>query len=80
MKKYIFLLLGLALALLAGIQAYAQDLLHGDQPAFYKFTPGIYINGWPRFTITYPKDWVERRPMQQETFRASAPGDFPDAW
>jgi hypothetical protein len=38
-------------------------------------TPGVYVNGWPRFTITYPKDWIEYRPQVQVVFLAGAP-DF----
>jgi hypothetical protein len=44
------------------------------KPTFYRLVPGTYVNGYPRFTIHYPQDWVERRADAQETFRASAPG------
>jgi hypothetical protein len=36
------------------------------------------VNGWPRFTITYPKDWVEVVPFPQEAFRAVSPGGTGD--
>jgi hypothetical protein len=29
------------------------------KPTFISPTPGLYINGWPRFTVSYPKEWVE---------------------
>jgi hypothetical protein len=48
-----------------------------ESPTFYHLVPGTYVNGWPRFTIHYPKEWVERQPMPQEVFRASAPGPLP---
>jgi hypothetical protein len=31
------------------------------------------VNGWPRFTVTYPKDWVEEIPSPGEVFRATSP-------
>jgi hypothetical protein len=54
--------------------AHAQDPVKEDKPTFYRLTPGVYVNGWPRFTITYPKDWVEGRPHAHEVFRTYAPG------
>jgi hypothetical protein len=36
--------------------------------------PGTYVNPWPRFTVTYPKDWVEQQGRLGEVFRAKAPG------
>jgi hypothetical protein len=53
---------------------HAQAPATADAPTFYRLTPGVYVNPWPRFTIHYPKDWVERRPDPLEVFRASAPG------
>jgi hypothetical protein len=53
--------------------AYSQDSANEEKPTFYRLVPGTYVNGWPRFTITYPKDWVEERPALQEVFRMSAP-------
>jgi hypothetical protein len=57
--------------------AYPQAPTPSDTPTFYHPTPGTYVNGWPRFTVHYPKEWVERRPMANETYRASAPGPVP---
>jgi hypothetical protein len=42
-------------AALAHAQAPAIDL----KPTFISPTPGLYVNGWPSFTISYPKEWVE---------------------
>jgi hypothetical protein len=79
MKKPIFL--SLIIAVLFGLSSFAeaqsQNPADEEKPTFYRLIPGVYVNGWPRFTIHYPKDWVERRPMPQETFRVSAPGPVP---
>jgi hypothetical protein len=69
----------MAVMLLAwgSVPAHAQDSAKDDKPTFYHLLPGTYVNGWPRFTVHYPKDWVERHPMPQETFRISAHGPVP---
>jgi hypothetical protein len=56
--------------------AYSQSPAAVDTPTFYRLVPGTYVNGYPRFTITYPKDWVERTPILERggVFRASRPG------
>jgi hypothetical protein len=61
----------LALSLFA--PSHAQDPAKEEKPTFYRLTPGVYVNGWPRFTVTYPKDWIEQRPHPQEVFRAGGP-------
>jgi hypothetical protein len=55
--------------------AHPQDSAKDDTPTFYRLVPGIYVNGWPRLTIQYPKDWVERRPPHPALFRATPPGE-----
>ena len=80
MKKLIPLLLSMAVMLLTWgsvAPAHAQDSAKDDKPTFYRLTPGVYVNGWPRCTVHYPKEWVERPPMPQEIFRASVPGPIP---
>jgi hypothetical protein len=81
MKKPIIVSVIMALIiLLAGsffAPGHAQDPGKEEKPTFYRLIPGVYVNGYPRFTIHYPKDWVERTPFPQETFRASAPGPVP---
>jgi hypothetical protein len=77
MRKSIVLSMAVALLLLAGtstICSSAQDTANDQTPTFYRWTPGTYVNGWPRFTITYPKDWVERRCAGGGLFCASLPG------
>jgi hypothetical protein len=70
----------MAIILVAGgflAPAQPQDPAKEEKPTFYRLTPGVYVNGWPRLTIHYPKEWVERLPMPQEIFRASVPGPVP---
>ena len=42
-----------------------------------KSEPGLYVNGWPTFTLSYPVDWVEKTPELRGAFRAEAPGGSP---
>jgi len=56
---------------------HAQDTAKDEKPTFYRLTPGVYVNGWPRFTVSYPRDWVEQRPQRDWVFRAGAPGLVP---
>lgn len=39
-----------------------------------KSAPGLYVCGWPAFTLSYPADWVELPPQMRQIFRAAAPG------
>jgi hypothetical protein len=73
MKKLIIPLLIVAgIVLIAGFStpSSAQAPTIADTPTFYRLVPGTYVNGWPRFTITYPKEWVETRQVVVEVFRA----------
>ncbi len=77
MKKLIVLSVITAVMLLARgpiAPACAQDSAKDDKPTFYHLVPGTYVNGWPRFTIHYPKDWAEGHLLPQEVFRAGIPG------
>jgi hypothetical protein len=65
MKKLIVLSEILAVTLLVGnffVFVYAQDPANEEKPTFYRLIPGVYVNGWPRLTVSYPKEWVEKRP------------------
>jgi hypothetical protein len=76
MKKPIVASIIIALMLLLWgffAPAQSQDSTREEKPTFYRLTPGVYVNGWPRFTVTYPKDWVEETPQPQEVFRAGNP-------
>jgi hypothetical protein len=81
MKKLIIVSVIMALILLAGgsfTTANAQDLTKEEKPTFYRLIPGVYVNPWPRFTVTYPKDWVEKVVgLFSEYFRAEAPPSSP---
>jgi len=77
MKKPIVALMIMALMLLSWgpfAMAQPQDTPKEDKTTFYLLTPGVYVNGWPRFTVTYPKDWVERRSDVGGLFRAGPSG------
>lgn len=39
--------------------------------------PGLYVNGWPAFSITYPKHWVEKKRGPVIVFTAGDPEGFP---
>jgi hypothetical protein len=83
MKKLIVISVIMAFILLAGssfASAHAQDTAKEDKPTFYRLIPGVYVNGWPRFTVTYPKDWVEHTPYPQEVFRVGVSGPTPEGW
>jgi hypothetical protein len=77
MKKLIVLSVIMAFMLLtwgslAPVQP--QEPTNEEKPTFYRLVPGTYVNGWPRFTIHYPKDWIERIPRPHMLFRATDPG------
>jgi hypothetical protein len=51
--------------------AHAQTLSADLKPTFLSPTPGFYVNGWPAFTVTYPKEWVEQPPFPGQVYRAA---------
>jgi hypothetical protein len=74
MKKWlVFSVLCVILAIVWGgyvpVQAQTADL----KPTFLAPTSGLYVHGWPPFTVSYPKDWVEQPFMPTDVFRAAAP-------
>jgi len=87
MKKLIIVLLITAIMLLAGsFSAFTQAQSPASQvkPTFLAPTSGTYVHGWPAFTVSYPKDWVEQPPsryagMAGEFFRVAAPDSKPFA-
>ena len=77
MKKLIVVPVIAAIMTLAGsvfAPSHAQTPAQADRPTFYHLVPGTYVNGWPRFTVHYTKEWIERYPRPWEEFRAAAPG------
>jgi hypothetical protein len=74
MKKNLILsVLGLILLIVWGGQVFAQNPEVGAKPSFITLTPGQYVNGWPAFTISYPKQWVEQPRRPGEAFRVADP-------
>jgi hypothetical protein len=62
MKRLIVLSLLMAAMLFAGgpaAPAHGQSPPNDLKPTFISPTPGLYVNGWPAFTVSYPKEWVE---------------------
>ncbi len=73
MKRLIIISVLMALTLVGGgIGA----LSHGQSPApdlkptFISPTRGLYVSGWPPFTVSYPEEWVEVPPLPGEVYRA----------
>jgi hypothetical protein len=63
MRKVIILSVFRVPMLLAGTvftAAHAQAPDTDGKPTFYRLTTGIYVSSRLRFTVTYPKDWLER--------------------
>ena len=59
MKKLIALsLLATVMVLEGGFFApvHAQNPANDLKPTFISPTPGLYVNGWPAFTVSYPKE------------------------
>ncbi|MGA2107269.1 MAG: hypothetical protein ABSH25_06465 [Syntrophorhabdales bacterium] len=59
MKKLIVLAIIMAVMVLVAALAHAQAPPNDLKPTFISPTPGLYVNGWPAFTLSYPKEWVE---------------------
>jgi hypothetical protein len=76
-RLIVSLLIMTGMLLMAGLftPGYSQSPATSDTPTFYRLVPGTYVNGWPRFTIHYPKEWVERpiKPALGEAIRVSPP-------
>jgi hypothetical protein len=77
MKKLIAVSLTIAgMVLMAGFftPAHAQAPANDLKPTFISPTPGLYVNGWPPFTVSYPKEWMEQPgPGPTTVFRAGVP-------
>ena len=59
MKKLIVLAIIMAVMVLVAALVHAQAPANDLKPTFISPTPGLYVNGWPAFTVSYPKEWVE---------------------
>jgi len=76
MKKLIILSLLTAIALLGRgflAPAHAQTPPNDLKPTFISPTPGLYVNGWPAFTVSYPKEWEEWPHVPFSYFTAGPP-------
>jgi hypothetical protein len=77
MKELIAISLLTAVMLLTGgfvgpaqAQSPSQDL----KPTFISQTPGLFVNGWPAFTVSYPKEWEQvPNPAPGPVFSAGLP-------
>jgi putative intracellular protease/amidase len=72
-KSIVFFLAYVAVVLLVG-PAFAQDENPADvlKPTFLAPIPGLYVHGWPAFTVSYPKEWAGQPAKPFENFRAAA--------
>ena len=82
MKKLITISLITAVMFLVGsffAPAQAQSPTSDVKPTFIALTPGLYVHGWPAFTVTYPKEWMVMPPWPTILFQAGAarPNLFP---
>ena len=81
MKKLIVLAIIMAVMVLVAALVHAQTPPNDLKPTFISPTPGLYVNGWPAFTVTYPKEWVEWPPVPSSVFcagvsRPDLPADY----
>jgi hypothetical protein len=82
MKQFIVLSLAVALMLSTGgfpTLTHAQTPPSDLKPTFISPTPGVYVNGWPPFTVSYPKEWVtipSQAPATVFQIEASRPGSY----
>ena len=63
MKKLIVLAMIMAVMVLVAGLVHSQGPASDLKPTFISPTPGLYVNGWPAFTVSYPKEWVEQPPV-----------------
>jgi len=82
MKKLIVLSLIMAVVLLVAAPVHAQTPANDLKPTFISPTPGLYVNGWPVFTLSYPKEWVEAALAPGNVFAAGVarPDIAPNAY
>jgi hypothetical protein len=59
MKKLTVLAMIIAVTLVVAALVHAQSPANDLKPTFISPTPGLYVNGWPAFSLSYPKEWVE---------------------
>ena len=57
MKKLIVLAIIMGVMVLVAALAHAQAPASDLKPTLIIPTPGLYVDGWPAFTVPYPKEW-----------------------
>jgi hypothetical protein len=57
---------------LFSVSAYAQSPAGDLKPTFITLTPGLYVHGWPAFTVSYPKEWVVAPPPPGAFFKVGS--------
>ncbi|MGD0659915.1 MAG: hypothetical protein ABSD38_17790 [Syntrophorhabdales bacterium] len=73
MKKLIVLAIIMAVMVLVAALAHAQIPANDLKPTFISPTPGLFVNGWPAFTVSYPKEWAEMPRGLATVFQTGAP-------
>jgi hypothetical protein len=76
MRRLIAVSLLMALMLFTGgfsTLTHAQSPGIDLKPTFINPTPGLYVHGWPPFTVSYPKEWMEHVPGPFSVFRVGPP-------
>jgi hypothetical protein len=72
-SKWIVLITALTTMIaLFSVSAYAQSPAGDLKPTFITLTPGLYVHGWPAFTVSYPKEWVVTPPPPGAFFKVGA--------
>jgi len=72
MKRLIVLSLLMVVLLLVAAPTHAQTPANDLKPTFINPTPGLYVNGWPAFPVSYPKEWGEAFMALGDVFSAGA--------
>jgi hypothetical protein len=73
MKRLIVLAMIMAVILLVAALVHAQTPAIDLKPTFISPTPGLYVNGWPAFTVSYPKEWEVMPPYARSLFSVGVP-------
>jgi hypothetical protein len=75
-KRTVLAIVLTAVMALFSVSVYAQSPASDVKPTFITLTPGLYVHGWPAFTVSYPKEWAVLPPAPTSTFHAgvSRPG------
>jgi hypothetical protein len=71
-KRIVLAIVLTAVIALFSVSAYAQSSAGDLKPTFISPTPGLYVHGWPAFTISYPKEWVVTPPPPGAFFKVGA--------